>query len=264
MWVYLIYLLIGAFAGSMSGLLGVGGGIVVVPALAFAYSHLGMPAEQIMHIAAATSLAAMIFTTSSSVIAHQRKGGVLWSVWRILLPGILIGTVIGAILASFLPTRLLSILFGVFLLLILIRMFMMVAPPAGRKLPKRIWTFLVSLIIGTKSGLFGVGGGVLTVPFLSYSNIPMRQAAGTSAACGLPIAIIGTISVIFTGHLHNPGGLGPQYFGYIYLPAAIGVAIASTLCSQIGAHFSHRLPTKILKRFFAIFLFVTAINLILG
>jgi len=256
---YLLYPLIGAIAGLMSGLLGIGGGIIVVPALAFVFKLAGMPSGYIMHFAIGTSLAVMILTACSSIRAHHALHNILWSVWLRLMPGVVIGVVLGIFFASLLPTLILQRLFGLFLLVISIQIFLLLKPKPTRQLPRwRLMSF-VGLLIGAKSGLLGVGGGAITIPFLTYCNVPMRKASGTSVACTLPIAIAGTIGAILVGGHAVPI---PYAIGYVYWPAFLAVSIVSVLVAPLGAKLAVHTNTKVLKRLFAVVIFGIGVRLL--
>jgi len=258
---YLLYLATGALAGTLSGLLGLGGGIVVVPALVFILASLGFPQSHIMHVAAGTSLAAMIVTASVSVRSHYRRGNVDWQIVKLLLPGVIIGVIAGALLAGVLTTHVLIIILSIVLLLSALRMFYSAKQkPTNKKLPVLIIMFC-SLLIGLKSGLLGLGGGILIVPLLSFFGVDMRKASGTSAACTLPIAIVGTITFIFTGMHADAGHLQS---GYVYWPAFIGIVIGSALFVPVGAALGAKLNRAVLRRIFAVILVIVAAKLLIG
>lgn len=256
---FLFYPAIGIIAGFVSGLLGIGGGLIVVPMLALTFALSGFPHAKIMHVAAGTSLAIMIVTSIAAVIAHHRLNHVLWPIVKKLLPGILVGVVVGALLANQLSTRWLQLLFGVFLLLISIKMFILSTPKPTRRMPGKMISAIMSFLIGVKSGLLGLGGGAIIIPFLSYCNVPMRQASGTSITCTLPIAIVGTISFIILGWRINPM---PHSFGYVYWPAFLSVSVMSVIFAPIGASINGKVNIDWLKRIFAIFLFFISLNLL--
>jgi len=256
----LLYPLVGILAGLLSGMLGIGGGVVVVPGLAFVFAHLAVMHGFAMHMAEGTSLSVMIITAISSIYAHHKRGNVLWSVFLRLLPGILIGVICGVMLAGYLPARILKIIFGFFVLLMAFRMFLLIKSKPTRKLPGCYWLSLVAFLIGGKSGLLGIGGGAITIPFLTYCNIPMRKASGTSIACTLPIATAGTISFAIMGF--NVVVI-PHSIGYVYLPAFFGVASMSLLFAPIGAALSSKIDVSLVKRIFAVLLFVVGIKMIL-
>ncbi|WP_019215826.1 sulfite exporter TauE/SafE family protein [Legionella tunisiensis] len=257
-----IYALAGAFAGLMSGIMGIGGGIIVVPSLLFIFQHNpAFPSNLTMHIAAGTSLAIMLFTSQSSVRAHYRQGGILWSIYNRLWPGIVIGAVSGAILADQLPTHWLQILFGLFLLFVAFKMLSGMHIVRPQQFPRPWINNLISFLIGCKSGLLGVGGGTVIIPYLSYCGVEMPKITPVSALCTLTVAVLGTITFILTGL--NEIGLPPYTTGYVYWPAVLCVAIPSSIFAPIGAKLTYILPIEQLKYGFIVILFLTAIDLLI-
>jgi uncharacterized membrane protein YfcA len=258
----LLYLALGAFAGLMAGLLGVGGGLIIVPVLAGIFQHQQMSAAVIMHLAIGTSLATIVVTSVSSVRAHHQRGAVLWPVvWR-LTPGIVIGAWLGAVVADALPSAVLSKIFAVFVLVVAAQMAFGAKPAPHRELPGAPGMLATGGVIGAVSAVVGIGGGSLTVPFLTWCNTPMRQAVATSAACGLPIALAGAIGFIVTGL--NAAELPAWSLGYVYGPALVGVAFASMLSAPLGAKLAHTLPAEVLKKVFAVFLTLIGVRMLLG
>ena len=257
---YLLFLLVGILAGLMSGLLGVGGGIIVVPAFAFIFGLINFPDSLVMHMAAGSSLATMIITTCSSMSAHHRRGSVLWHVWCQLAPGIILGTVLGTQLAAVLNTRVLEFCFGTFLLIVAVRMFFLISPKPQHRLAKRLGMWILSLLIGAKSGLLGVGGGTITVPYLTRCNIAVKDAVGTSAACGFVIAIFGTLGFIYTGW--DSPDLPTWSTGYVFWPGTLLAASMSVVFARVGARLAHVLPELLLKRIFSLFLLLVGIDLL--
>lgn len=257
---FLLYFIAGAGAGILSGLLGVGGGTVIVPMLVFIFTSLAFPGQHIMHIALGTSLATIIVTSISSARAHHRKQNVHWSVVRLIAPGIIIGTLLGAALASELDTTVLKCIFAVFMLLIATQMALNFTPAAHRQLPGKLGTASMGGLIGIVASLVGIGGGSLSVPFLIYCNFNARHAIGTSAAIGLPIAVAGATGFIITGLAE--GNLPPYSLGYIYLPAFLGIALTSMLAAPLGAYLAHRLPVAVLKKLFALLLYVVGLKML--
>lgn len=258
----LLYLALGAFAGLMAGLLGVGGGLIIVPVLAGIFQHQQMSAAVIMHLAIGTSLATIVVTSVSSVRAHHQRGAVLWPVvWR-LTPGIVIGAWLGAVVADALPSAVLSKIFAVFVLVVAAQMAFGAKPAPHRELPGAPGMLATGGVIGAVSAIVGIGGGSLTVPFLTWCNTPMRQAVATSAACGLPIALAGAIGFIITGL--NAAELPAWSLGYVYGPALVGVAFASMLSAPLGAKLAHTLPAEVLKKVFAVFLMLIGVKMLLG
>ncbi|MCK4608382.1 MAG: sulfite exporter TauE/SafE family protein [Gammaproteobacteria bacterium] len=259
---FLLYLITGVIAGTLSGMLGIGGGIIVIPLLAWILKSQGIASDLIMHMAAGTSLAIMIFTTFSSWYGHIKRGVVVWDIYRRLLAGIIVGTILGAVFGHFLHSSILELIFGVFIFLVSLRMLIALKPKVGRTLPGPFGMFSMALVIGGKSGLLGLGGGAITIPFLSYCNVPIRNTIAISASCSFTIAIIGTISYILTGQ--HAANLPNWSLGYIYLPAFCGVVITGPLCAQFGAYFSHKLPTKILTKILGAVLLLVAIHMLIG
>lgn len=256
----LYYLLIGAVAGVLAGLLGVGGGLLIVPTLVFVFDAYGIAQTSATHIAIGTSLATIIFTSMSSVLAHHRHGAVMWPVFRKLAPGLVTGAFIGAAIADFLSTHVLAKVFGVFELLIAAYMIRDAKPAPHRELPDYAGLFGVGNVIGTVSAIIGIGGGTLTVPFLVWCNQNIRKAVATSAACGLPIAVAGAVGFVVAGlnEIRLPEGTS----GYLYWPAFGGIAAFSMLTAPVGAKLAHTLPTATLKKVFAFLLIGLGIRML--
>lgn len=252
----LIYPVFGAIAGVIAGLLGVGGGIVVVPALVFIFAAQGLPAEHIMKMALGTSLGAICFTSISSFRAHHKRGAVIWPIVAAITPGILVGTFGGTWLAAALSTTFLKGFFALFLYFVCAQMLLDLKPPATHTLPGRAGMIGAGGVIGVVSALVGIGGGTLSVPFMTWCNVAMHQAIGTSAAIGFPIAVAGAVGYVVNG-LGAPN-LPEMSLGYIYLPALVGVAAVSVFTAPLGARLAHALPVKTLKRCFAAFLLLVA------
>jgi uncharacterized membrane protein YfcA len=248
----LYYLVLGTFAGLMAGLLGVGGGLVIVPVLSILFSDQGFAAQHVMHLAVATSLATIVLTSLSSAYAHHRRGAVHWPAFGRLSVGIVGGSGLAALLSGLLPGAALKSLFGAFELLVAAQMAFGRTPRPHRTLPGPFALVAAGAVIGALSALLGIGGGTLTVPFLLWCNLPMRQAVATSAACGLPIAAAGTLGFVASGWAIS--GLPRGTVGYVYLPAVAGIAAASILSAPAGAWMTHHLSGPALKRSFAAFL----------
>lgn len=246
------YLLLGGFAGLLAGLLGVGGGLVIVPVLAGLFTAQGFSSDYLMQMAVGTSLATIVVTSLSSLFAHHRLGGVNWSLMRQLSLGIVAGAWLGATLAHNLPGQSLARIFGIFELLVAVQMLLGRPPAAHRETPARFRNLFAGGIIGAVSAVLGIGGGTLTVPYLAWHNIPMRQAVGTAAACGLPIALAGCLGFIVNGW--QVGGLPAFSTGYVYWPAVLAIGLTSVLAAPLGARCAHSLPQVALKRVFALFL----------
>lgn len=255
-----IYLACGAFAGVLAGLLGVGGGIVIVPLLAIVLPMQGVPATYVQHLALGTSLASIMFTSIASSRAHAKRGAVRWDIWRSITPGILLGTFLGGLVASGMPTFFLKAFFICFLYFVAVQMLLDIKPKASRELPHMLGMSAAGGGIGLLSSFVGIGGGSLSVPFMTFCNVPMHTAVGTSAAIGFPIAVAGTLGYVIGGW--NVPGLPAGTLGYVHVLALVGLAAASFCTAPLGAKLSHALPVKTLKRGFALFLLVVATRML--
>ncbi len=259
---WLAYLGLGIFAGFFAGLLGIGGGSLMVPVLVMLFTAQGFSAGEVMHLALGTSMATIFFTSISSVRTHHAHGAVIWSIVARITPGIIAGTLIGTHIASQVETRVLALIFTLFICYVSVQMILNVKPQPHREMPGVLGTSLVGAGIGFISCLVAIGGGVLSVPFMTWCNVKMQNAIGTSAAIGFPIALGGALGYIFNGW--GAGGLPAGSLGFVYLPAVIGVAAASVLTAPVGARLTHQLPVKTLKRVFAGILIVLAGKMLWG
>lgn len=256
-----IYTMIGAIAGIMAGILGIGGGVVVVPGLLFIFQRTQLiPEAMAMHVAAACSLAVMIFTSQSSLRAHLKMGSVLWSIYKKLAFGVLFGAIVGALVSTVIPTSWLKTLFAIFLLLVAFKMLTDLHVTHTERFPSNWLNRLVSFAIGFKSGLLGVGGGVLVVPYLTYCGVAIRQIAAVSNLCTLTVAVVGTTMFMVLGRAEMANI--PYSTGYVYWPAVLGVAIPSTLFAPLGAKLNYIVPVKQLKYIFIVIVVLTAITLL--
>lgn len=242
-------LLLGSVAGFLAGLLGIGGGALLVPFMTLVLSFKGMPAQHVLKMAVATSLATICFTSMASLRAHHRRGAVRWDVVRLLAPGIVLGSLLGAQVAKALPAAVLAVMFAVFLAFSATQIFFDRKPKPGRLMPQGGALFGIGGAIGVISTLVGAGGAFMTVPLMIACNIPIINAVATSAALGFPIAVAGTMGFIIAGwSLHDmPSGA----LGYLYLPALFTLAAASMLAAPWGARAAHRMNVRQLKRAFA-------------
>ena len=244
---------LGAAVGFAAGLLGIGGGMLLVPFMTIIFNREHFPPAHVLHMAIATSLATIAFTSISSVRAHHQRGAVLWPVAKILAPGILVGSMIGAHIASALPTRWLALVFALFVGFSATQMLLDRKPKPGRQLPGRTGMFGVGNVVGVVSAIVGAGGAFISVPFMTWCNVRIHNAVGTSAALGFPIAAAGTLGYVISGW--DVGGLPSGAVGYIHVPALLSVAAASVLTAPFGARLAHALDIKRLKRVFAILLY---------
>jgi uncharacterized protein len=258
---FLIYLLLGAGAGLLAGLFGIGGGLVIVPVLILTFQALGFPLEILVHLAVGTSLATIIPTSISSTLTHHRKGGVNWHWFRLIAPGIVLGALLGAWTASLLSGLALQNIIGTFVLLVAVQMAFNLKPAPGRGQPPTPVMAAAGGLIGWASAIFGIGGGTLSVPFLTWCNAVMRQAVGTSAALGFPIAVFGALGNLWAGWQHPE--LPDWATGYIYWPAFAGIVLASVPFARLGAKLAHFLPELLLKRLFALLLLLVGLRFLL-
>ena len=248
----LAWLATGALAGLLAGLFGVGGGIVIVPALTALFGLRQLAPAYTTHLAVATSLATILVTGLASVHAHHRRGAVDWPLVRRLAAGILLGGLAGSWIAAALPTLLLRRLFGAFEILVALQLLTFRPGTALWRPPGRLGMTAAGGLVGALSSVLGIGGGTLTVPFLVWSGVPMVRAVAAAAACGLPIALGGTLGFALAGS--GLDGLPAGSLGFVYLPAWAGICLASVLLAPLGARLAHRLPPARLKGLFALIL----------
>ena len=257
---WLVMLCAGAFAGFWAGLLGVGGGLIIVPIMVWILSHQGVGPEYSQHLAIGTSFAVMVFTSFSSVLAQHKRGAVRWDlVWK-LAPWMVVGTFVGASLAKYVPGLMLQSVFVVFAFIIAAQTFMDFKPKASRQMPGTAGSVVSGGFIGMLSSWVGIGGGSLSVPFMLFCNVPIVNAVGTSAAFGWPIALAGCIGYLVNGWAVP--GLPTGAAGFVYLPALIGLAIGTVTFAPIGVKVAHKLPPRKLKLAFAMMLTITACQML--
>lgn len=254
------FVLLGSVVGFLAGLLGIGGGLVMVPVLTSLFVWQGFPVENVVHLALGTSMASIVVTSISSMRAHHKKGGVLWSVVKQIAPGIVVGAFIATFVAAKLSAVFLATFFACFLVYASAQMFLNKKPKPSRALPGAKGLFVAGNVIGSISALVSIGGGTLTVPFLSWHNVDVKKAIGTSAAIGLPISVAGTIGYLVNGWSVDIAG--DFVFGYINVPAVILISIMSFMMAPVGAHVAHKLPVSVLKKVFAVLLLGLAVKMI--
>ncbi len=257
---FVLYAMLGSVAGLLAGLLGIGGGLVIVPMLTFMFTAQGLPHEYILHMALGTSLASILFTSVSSLRAHHKREAVMWPVVFRITPGIIAGTLAGAWIASLLSTDFLKGFFGCFLLYVGTQMLMGIKPKPARDVPGAGGMFGVGGVIGTFSSLVGIGGGTLSVPFLVWCNTAMHKAIGTSAAIGFPIAAAGAAGYILNGLA--AGELPGYCLGFVNLVALAGIVVASVCTAPVGAKLAHSLPVDRLKKIFAALLYLLGFRML--
>ena len=263
----IIFLIIGALAGFAAGLFGVGGGTIIVPLLFIVFTQMGYSADSIMHLALGTSLATIIVTSISSLMAHNKNGAVMWPVFKNLAPGMALGCFFGAGIAGWLSGVHLQIIVGLFLLWVAFKMFKGGKKQATANTSTHINDAHVSLPstpkqlaagagIGIASAIFGIGGGSITVPYLTRYGVVMQKAVGTSAACGLPIAIAGALGFMIFGSQQDVDV--PNTIGFVHIYAFLGIGSMSFFTAKLGAKVAHMLSPELLKKCFAVLLFVVA------
>jgi uncharacterized membrane protein YfcA len=246
----MLYVLLGAFVGFMAGLLGVGGGGILVPLLAAIFTRQGFSADHVVHLALGTSLTCMIVSSTASMRAHAARGAIVWRVVVGMAPGIMVGAFLVTQIAAHINPVSITLFFALFMALVAGQMFLNWQPPPGRTPTTVPGLMTAGVGIGSVSALAAVGGGFLTVAYLGYKNVDMKKAVGTSAAIGFPIAIAGAVGYLISGWSATSGD--PNTFGYVYVPAFLAIAVASSVAAPYGVRCSHGLPEAQLKKVFAI------------
>lgn len=259
---FALFALLGIGAGTMAGMLGIGGGMIIVPGLFYLFSVIDLPSYSLMHLAAGSAMCIMIFTAASSTLSHHLRGDVQWDIFGRIIAAIGVGVVLGNSLSNHLDTHWLEIIFGVFLLAVSVKILLDWKPAFEETTMPPIWIFsIVGTVIGFKSGILGIGGGAISVPFLLYCGLPMNKASGTSASFTLPIAIVGTLSFL----LLSPGyGDIAWSTGYIYWPAVALVAPFTMIGAPIGTQLSHIISPQQLRRIFGLLLVVIGLRMFGG
>ena len=255
------YIALGLVVGFVAGLLGVGGGLIIVPVLIALFQAYAIATGMEPQLALGTSLASILFTSLSSMRAHHRHGAVEWGLVRRITPGVIVGTLLGALLATLMSATILKLSFTVFLFYAATQMWLDFKPRPHRNLPGIPGTTLAGAVIGAVSSWVGIGGGTLSVPFMLWHNLGLHRAIATSSAIGFPIAVAGTAGYAIGGwHVTS---LPAYSFGFVYLPALVGIVMGSVLTAPLGARTAHRLPVRPLKRVFALLLYALALRMLL-
>lgn len=245
---------LGVVVGFLAGLLGIGGGFTIVPVLMEVFEREGVLTSHVLPLAIGTSSATIIFTAIASTRAHHQRGAVDWPTMRALAPGLVLGSLLGPQIAAALPVRLLAAIFGLFIWSASYRMVRNKPPKADRELPGAMGLFGVGGAIGLMAGMVGTGGAFLAVPFFTRCNMKLQTAVATSAAIGVPVALAATAGYVWAGW--GKAGLPAHSVGYVYLPALVVIALATTLLAPLGAKMAHAWPVARLRRAFAAMLFV--------
>lgn len=253
---WVAYITAGAAVGFLAGLLGIGGGMTLVPILATLFAAQHFAPDYVVHMALATGMASIVFTSIASIREHWKLGGVDFNIVKRMAPGAVVGSLLATGISAWIPQRQLALSFAVIVFLGATQIMLNRKPKAGRTLPGPWPLFMVGTVIGAISGLVSAGGAFLTVPFMLWCGVPMRMTIGTAAMIGLPLALVGTVGYIISGW--NVATLPSDAIGFISLTALIGLVCGSVVTAPFGARMAHRLPVLTLKRIFACLLYVLA------
>ena len=256
----LAYVAAGAVIGFLAGLLGIGGGMTLVPVLAAMFAAQQLAPAHGVHLALGTGMASIVFTSSSSVRAHHRLGGVDWSIVRRLGPGMVAGTLLSTALSGWVPQRALAIAFAAIVFAGATQLLLGRTPAAARTLPRTPALVASGVAIGVVCGLVSAGGAFMTVPFMLFCGVAMTTAIGTGAALGFPVAVVGTVGYVASGW--RVAELPPLAIGFVYLPALAGIVAGSVLTAPLGARAAHRMPVATVGRVFAALLYVLAAKML--
>jgi uncharacterized membrane protein YfcA len=256
------YAAVGAFVGFLAGLLGIGGGMTLVPILAALFSAQSLSPDHTVHLALGTGMASVMFTASASVREHHRLGSVDWTIVRRLAPGMVAGTLLSTLASGWVAQRSLALAFATIVYGGAVQLLLGKKPHAARTLPGPAGTIAVGVAIGIVCGLVSAGGAFLTVPFMLFCGVAMHTAIGTAAAVGIPVAVIGTLGFVISGWRVEP--LPAYSLGFVFLPALVALVLGSMLTARFGARLAHRLPVATLKRVFAALLIVLATKMVVS
>ena len=254
------YLGLGLMVGFFAGLLGIGGGGIMVPLLVMIFTAQGFENTHLVHMALGTSMASIVLTSMSSAYHHHQRDAVRWDVWKKMAFWLLLGTFTLSFFTSYLPRTFLAIFFSVFMTYVAIQMFLNIKPKPSRTLPSQLGLGFTGFTIGGISALVAIGGGTMSVPFLTWCNVKIQHAIATSAALGVPIAIAGGIGYAMSGFGHE--GLPTYSVGYVYLPAVLLISLVSVFIVPFGVKLSHRLPVGVLKKVFALMMLLLALKML--
>jgi uncharacterized membrane protein YfcA len=256
----LAYALGGVTAGFLAGLLGVGGGMTIVPIISAVLTAQNIAPNHVIHMALATAMCSIVFTSSATAVQHHRRGAVDWAMFKRMAPGMVTGTLLATLFSGYVPQRLLAVAFSVIVIAAGIQILVGKKPAPGKQAPGTPVVFAYTLGVGIIAGLVSAGGAFLTMPFMVYCGVPLITAIGTGVVLAIPIAIMGSIGYIVSGW--NAPGLPPYTLGFIYLPALAAIVCASIAVVPLGVRLAHRLPVQTLRRSFAVLLFVLAAKML--
>jgi hypothetical protein len=257
--VFLACTLLGAVVGFFAGLLGIGGGLIIVPVLVYLLPLLGISAELAFPMALATSLASIIFTSTSAAFAHHKNGNIPWPIAQRLVITVAIGAMLGAVIAGMLSLKALTLIFASAVIILAAYMFLSIKVERSVALPSNWVLQLIGLFTGVLASLMGIAGGAILVPILMYYSLSMRQAIGVATASGIIVALFGALGYVIIGL--GQSDLPPWSIGYIYLPALLGIVLTSSLFAPLGVKAGAKLSLPYLKKGFAIFLMLVAIKM---
>lgn len=252
----------GIFAGLLAGLLGVGGGIILVPLLIWILPFFGILPAEAMHTAVATSLAVIAMTSLSSMRVHYKQGQIAWGVFKGITVGSVAGTLLGIKIAAFLPGDVLHILFGFITLSMAVRIIFNLQPKLKRPLPGKYGLSIAGFILGILCALLGMGGGALIVPYLNRYQLDMRNIVATSAVCTIPIALMGTLGFLLLSINQNQVQPVQWATGYIYWPAFLAITVSSVIFAPLGAKLAHGIPSAMLRKIFGLFLVAVSTHML--
>jgi uncharacterized membrane protein YfcA len=253
---------LGSIVGFLAGLLGIGGGLIIVPALVYLLPLVGVSSEVVMPMALGTSLGAIVITSTSAALAHHRQKNIPWHLARQLMILVAVGALMGAFIADSLSSEALTGFFSFVVILLAAYMLLSINASKERSLPASYVLQALSFITGVISSLMGIAGGAILVPSLSFFGVPVRHAIGIATACGVMVALFGSLGYIITGF--NLPNLPEWSVGYLYFPALLGIVLSSSIFAPIGVKYASKLPIKTLKKFFAVFLIIVAIKMMFG
>jgi len=259
--VFLSCLALGAIVGFLSGLLGIGGGLIIVPALVYLLPHFDVTHQAVMPMALATSLATIVITATSAAIAHSKNGNIPWPLAKMLMVFVSVGAFAGAFIADNLSNENLKIIFSTAVILLAVYMLRSIAKPKKRTLPSPIALKILGSFTGILASLMGISGGAVLIPSLTYFGVPLRHTIGVATVCGMMVAFFGSVGYVLTGLQQNY--LPSWSLGYIYLPALLGLITSSSFFAKYGVGVAKELPVETLKKFFALFLIIVAIKMML-
>jgi len=257
---FLAYFVSGAFVGVLAGMLGIGGGMTLVPVLAALFAAQHLAPDHIVHLALGTCMAGIVFTSSSSVRAHLRFDAVDFSIVKRMAPGMTIGSLLATSASGWIAQRHLALAFSVIVFFAATQIVLGRKPKGTHSLPGAVPLFFFSFVIGIIAGLVSAGGAFLSIPFMLWCGVPMKKTIGTGAMMGIPLAFVGTIGYIISGW--HVADLPPYTIGFVSLTALAGVVCGSVLTAPVGARLAHRLPVTVLKRIFACLLYVLAAKML--